>query len=213
MKLLRDETGLTISELLVVVALMSLLLGVVYFVMNAAGAMADGSIARAAASDESQMFVDRVGRELRQAQDPLAHTQLTPVGAFAEIGARRCVVYTDVSGDNRPEKVTYYESNGGMYRTVAVCTDAPMAATGYTHFASPGDPTKLVTELDPAWAGAVFTYYDSTNNAQTSAAKIPTISRVDVVMRAHAKSGSREVVAASSVTARLRSVLNSLGGS
>ncbi len=213
MKLFKDEAGLTIAELLVVCALMSIMLGVVYFVMNAVGTMADGSIARAAAADESQRFVDRAGRDLRQAQDPFAHTQLPLVGAFEQIGARGCVIYTDVDGDKVPDKVTYSVVDGAVYRTEALCTDAPMAAGGYTHFASPSEPQRMVSEVDPDWTGPIFTYYDTGNVARTGSSQIPNIARVDVEMRAYAKSGQREVVAPASVTARLRSVLNSLGGS
>lgn len=205
MRWLRDDKGLTIAELLVVVTLMSLMLGVVYFVMDAVGSMADGSIAHAAAADEAQLFVDRAGRELRQAMEPVEDA-----GGFSEIGARRCVFYSDITGDAVPERITYYVQNGAMYRTVATCSDT---VTPFDSFSAEGAPQKLISEIDADWNGAIFTYYDVSNVAQTNSSKIPTISRVDVEMRAYAKSGQREAVSTKTVTARLRSIQNSLGGS
>jgi len=166
--------------------------------------MTDGTIARAAAADQSQQFIDRVGRELRQAQEDVENE-----GAFAEIGPRRCVFYSDITGDAVPERITYYVSGGAVYRTEAVCSDT---VTPFTHFGAESAPRRIVSELDPAWSGAIFTYYNTSNVAQTSASAIPTISRVDLVIRAYAKSGEREAVSFSTVTARLRSVQNSLGG-
>lgn len=205
MKRFADDKGLTITELLVVVALLSMMLGVVYLVMLAVGQLTDGTVARAVAADEAQRFVDRVGKEIRQAQEYDEDD-----GAFAEIGARRIVFFSDVTGDAIPERVTYYVQNGALYRTEASTTATVMPFNSY---GSESAPQLIITQIDPAWNGAIFAYYNTSNAPVTSTAHMPSISRVDVSMRARAESRERHAVVPAAITARLRSVQNSLGGS
>lgn len=200
-ELLRKDEGLSVAELLVVLVLMSLVISLAYLILNAAGNLADRSIARAAASDQSQAFVDRAGRELREAQEAVEDA-----GAFKEIGARRVVFYSDASGNSVPERITYYISDGAVYRTVATCSDTVIP---FEHFGSDSAPQKLVDEVDPAWSGAIFTYYDEDNNITTNPAAV---ARVDVEIRSRAESGQREWVSTAAAIARIRSVHNSLGG-
>lgn len=193
------------TELLVVVSLMSLMLGVVYMVMLAVGQLTDGTVARAVAADEAQRFVDRVGKELRQAQE-----WDEDKGAFVEIGQRRIVFYSDVTGDAIPERVTYYVQSGALYRTQATTTKTVMP---FNNYGSESTPQLIISQVDPDWSGAIFSYYNVSNAAVTLSTQMASISRVDVAMRARAESRQRYAVVPAAITARLRSVQNSLGGS
>jgi hypothetical protein len=193
------------TELLVVVALMSMMLGVVYLVMLAVGQLSDGAVARAIAADEAQRFVDRIGRELRQAQE-----WDEDKGAFAEIAVRKIVFYTDTDADAIPERVTYYVQDGAVYRTQATTTKTVMP---FNTWGSDSTPEMIVSKIDPTWADALFTYYDTGNTAVSASAQMASISRVDVAIRVRAESRERYAVVPAAITARLRSVQNSLGGS
>lgn len=204
MRFFRDDRGLTLTELLVVVSLMSIVIGVAYFVLHAVTNMADGNIARAAASDQAQLFVDRAGRELRQAMEAEEGQ-----GAFVEISPRKIVFYSDVTNDTIPERITYFVENGSVYRTQATTSDT---ITPFKNFSGESAKVKLVDTVDPAWSDPIFTYWDETNTAVTNSAYKAAVARVDVVMRAQAKSGQRESVSHQTITARLRSVHNVVGG-
>lgn len=206
---LRDDKGLTVAELLVVAALMSLIIGLTYFVLNAVTSMADGSIARAAAADHSQLFVERIGRELRAAMEPEEK-----IPAFFKTDARELIFYTDIDGDTRPERVRYWydASAKAVFRQQATTTDS---ITPFRNFGSYSDPEKVVPALAPGWADPFFKYYNISNTAVSAGADQAgrlTIARVEVTMKAYVKSGQREAVSEATITARPRSILNSLGG-
>lgn len=206
---IRDDRGLTVAELLVVAALMSLIVGLTYFVLNSVTSLADGSIARAAAADHSQLFVERIGRELRAAMEP---EEKKP--AFAQNSRREVVFYTDTDGDTRPERVRYWydASTGSVYRQEAKTSDT---ITPFRNFGAYGTPEKVVPALAPGWSDPFFQYSDISNNTVSYDANETTrlgIARIEVTMQAYVKSGQREAVSVASVTARPRSILNSLGG-
>ncbi|MDY0088069.1 MAG: hypothetical protein RBS78_05935 [Coriobacteriia bacterium] len=206
---IRDDRGLTIAELMVVAALMSLIVGLTYFVLNSVTSMADGSIARAAAADHSQLFVERIGRELRAAMEP---EEKKP--AFAQNSRREIVFFTDVDGDTKPERVRYWydSSAGAVFRQEAKTTDA---ITPFRNFGSYSTPEKVIPALAPGWTEPFFEYYNISNSAvsfDANEAQRLTIARVEVTIQAHVTSGEREAVSVATVTARPRSILNSLGG-
>ena len=69
---LRDDSGLSLTELLVVSVLISVILAASYFLFGAASSMNNLAMARAIASDEAQRAVDQMSRDLRQAQENVA---------------------------------------------------------------------------------------------------------------------------------------------
>jgi prepilin-type N-terminal cleavage/methylation domain-containing protein len=204
MKIIRNDRGMTLTELLVVMSLMSIVVAATYMLMNSVGALADSNIARAAAGDEAQMFVDRLGRELRSAMEAEEGE-----GAFELIAARKTIFYTDTDSDAVPERVTYeVDADGTVYRKVALCEDAD-SLPPFESFGADSAPQKVISKVDPSWAGAIFDYRDI-NGAATAVPKA--VSLVNVEIHAHATSGGVSRTSMATLTARPRSVHNSLGG-
>ncbi|MEI8083690.1 MAG: prepilin-type N-terminal cleavage/methylation domain-containing protein, partial [Actinomycetes bacterium] len=63
----QDDRGLSLTELMVVVVLLGVIIGAAWSVMFAVEVMSDTLTARAVATDEAQVFLDTIGKELRQA--------------------------------------------------------------------------------------------------------------------------------------------------
>ena len=194
------------AELLVVATLMLIVIAAVYALMGAVTKLADDSIARADATDASQTFIDRVGRELREAQEA---TQ--DAGVFSAVGPRNATFYSDLNGDGIPERITYYVSGQSVYRKQASTTDITQP---FDTWGADSAPQLVLKTISPSWSGAIFTYFApaATTALATPSSSIPSISRVDVMVVASAVSGSTTVVSTSTVTARIRSVQNKVGG-
>jgi prepilin-type N-terminal cleavage/methylation domain-containing protein len=146
---LRDDSGLSLTELLVVSMLISVILAASYFLFGAAQSMNDMAMARASASDEAQAAIDLMSRELRQARENVADK-----GAFTLAGASDMKFYSDVDHDGRPDLVRYYVESGSLKRTVAPPTNYAVPFTNPT----PGTPTILVKTLGTS-SGPVFCYH------------------------------------------------------
>ncbi len=153
---MRDDTGFTLTELLVVTLLMGMVLGLVFLVMGAVSATADSLEARTIATDENRMAMDQITRELRQAQEIVEGD-----GVFLRAQPRQCAFYADVDHDGVPELVEYRVQGQTMYRSEA---RSEVAVPPYT-FGQPGADTVVAQSLSSGFTGNVFTYYDSEDPA------------------------------------------------
>jgi prepilin-type N-terminal cleavage/methylation domain-containing protein len=146
-----SDAGFTLTELLVVTMLMGMVLGLVFMVMGAVNAMADSLEARTVATDENRMVMDRVTRELRQAQE-IVEGQ----GVFLLALPRQCAFYADVDHDGVPELIEYRIVSNTLYRSE---TSSTVAVPPYAYGTPRSDV--VITSINEAWTGDVFTYYDS----------------------------------------------------
>lgn len=149
----RDE-GFTLSEMLVITALTSILLGASFLLLNAVTTMADEVQARTIAEDESRHLMDGLTRELRQAYEIEAGA-----GAFVDAQPRRCAFYSDVDRDGVPELVEYRVTGTTLYRSER---SADTSLPPYT-WGTPAHESIVVTSLDGGWNGNVFTYWDNSD--------------------------------------------------
>lgn len=150
------DAGFTLTELLVVTMLMGMVLGLVFMVLGAVNSMADGLEARTIATDENRMVMDRVTRELRQAQEIVEGD-----GVFLRAQPRQCAFYADVDHDGVPELIEYRVQGNTLYRSETASVDS---VPPYTY----GTPTSdvVITSIDGGWSGNVFTYFDNQQPAQ-----------------------------------------------
>ena len=98
------------------------------------------AMARSIASDQAQLAVDQMSRDLRQAQENVAEK-----GVFVTAEANQMRFTADLDHDTKPELVRYYVSGGSLLRTVALPT-AGQTTPPFT-FQAPGTPRVLVEEL------------------------------------------------------------------
>jgi len=149
-----DDEGFSLTELMVVAGLMVFVLGTAFTAFTTVGQMSDRMQAREQAASQSAVALDRVSRELRQAE---AVTQANGTSApLKQSSPDKVTFYADLNKNNLPVRVTYYVSGGYLWRTEAHTTT--YGGNDNTYGAE-STPVKIVP-LDPSWT-TVFTYYDS----------------------------------------------------
>ena len=157
-----DDRGLSLTELMVVAMLLGFILAAAWSVMFAVNATTNSLSARAVATDESQLFLDNIARELRQADNlkslgATGTTNADAQGAFSEIATRSATFYVDLYHDGRAKKVRYYVSGNSLYRQ-EWASNAPYTYP-YTWASTPTSTKVVIKSIDPAWTGSIFTYY------------------------------------------------------
>jgi type II secretory pathway component PulJ len=177
----KDDSGLSLTELLVVAMLLGFILAAAWSVMYAVNALSSSLAARAVAADESQVFLDNIGRELREADSLKSFAAMDPTGAgaFSEIATRSTTFYVDIYHDGTPEKIQYTVSNGSLYRYQWAPT------TNVYPYTWPTTPTKssvVIKNIDPSWNGSIFTYYTNDNLPPTQITDISKVASVTAVM-------------------------------
>jgi|GEM_PF-2694432 len=215
MRILRDDTGLSLTELMVVSVLMSVIIATVYMLFGAASAITDTSSARAIAGDEAQHAVDKMTMDLRQAQE-----NEDGKGAFTISLENKVQFFVDLTHDARPEKVTYYITGTNLYRTVASPTNNVPPFT----FGAAGAPQLMVAGIDPA-GGSLFCYHGVIADSGATCANghkhgfnvitsndpystEPKIAMVGINLVNKQSSGGRTVTVYSNALARARALQN-----
>jgi len=218
MRSLRDDSGLSLTELLVVSVLISVILAGTYFMLSAATSMTDLAMARASAADEAQAAIDLIAREVRQAQED---DEDPAPGVFWLAGASDMKITSDTDHDTRPELIRYYVEDGALKRTVALPTNTEMPFT----YGTPGAPRILVRELGTS-AGPVFCYHDKESDVTALCGTVdhkfnvvatgsphtttPKIVMVGIKIDAVGNSGDKTVTVISRALVRMRTIENAV---
>jgi type II secretory pathway component PulJ len=194
----RADEGFSLTELLVVAGLLAFILGTAYLALTTVTRMSDGVQAREQATTEATLGLERVVREMRQAR-----ALSTGTNAFKTTSPDRAVFYVDLDHLGSPERVTYYVSNGALYRmqaqsAVTLPTDADYGADS---------APKLVARLVPGWT-AVFAYYDGGSGTYSSFTS-PTVVTTPLgttAVQVWVKSSAR--IGATTMTGQAKSLVN-----
>lgn len=207
----RDDSGFSLTELLVVSVMLGFILAGAWSILYATSAMSNSLSARAVATDESQTFLDTIGRELREADSLTAlgaATASTPQGAFSEISPRAVTFYVDLYHNGKAQKVRYYISGVSLYRQEWASTN-----NAYP-FAWASTPTKtgvVIKSIDPAWSGPIFTYYTNDNlppTQITDVANVASVTAVTIEVKNLQEWGNRSASFGASSTVRVRAIGN-----
>jgi prepilin-type N-terminal cleavage/methylation domain-containing protein len=68
-RIVREQEGVTLTELLIVISLLSVVVIAAYLLFDAVSGMADLVEAKSRATDQTKLAMERIIRELRQAQE------------------------------------------------------------------------------------------------------------------------------------------------
>jgi len=219
-----DDAGLTVTELLVVVTLMGFILAAAWAVVNVSNVISNKTTAKTVAANEAQVFLDRVGLELRCAAgqfdivgaynmpdtytsaypETSACAERSPLVANWSSNGRALTFYTDLNQDGRPERVKYYVSGSSLLRVQAsaVATN-PLPCT----FGADSTPRVVIQTIDPAWSGRIFTPLTGDNIPPTpvsDSSKPGLATAVTVQIRNRQSWGDQQVIYDASTTARIR---------
>lgn len=212
---LRDDTGMSLTELLVVTVLMGVILATSYMLLNTATVMADQSEARAIAADEAQQTIERMTREIKQAQEVKDGK-----GALCSTQPDSIQLYMDENMDGSPEKIRYYRSGTTIFRQLAPVTSAlPLTHGAY------GTPEVVLEDLSPT-QGNVFCYHSTAPDTAVTCANgskhgyevvpnstdpensPPVVSMVGIDLRNQHSTGQQTATVVTSVIVRIRAVEN-----
>lgn len=196
---------MTLTELLVATALLTIVLSSAYVLLQASTGMADRTEAHAIASDETRQALDRISQEVRQAAALPGRT-----AAFAEVGTGTVTFYVDEDHDGQFERVTYRRDGARLLRTVT----EPIFVDGDYTFGTAGAPQVLVRGLAPDWNEPIFTVMLRPSVGATPTAVTPSqiasASAIVVHLRNTAKVGRSTAVVDSSTWVKIRAVENTV---
>jgi Tfp pilus assembly protein PilV len=218
MRHLHDDSGLSLTELLISCVLMGFIITISYMLLNTFSTSSDTSQAQSAASSPAQLAVDSISRNLMQAQPNDANDAS---GTFSVAQPSYAQFFVDINHDGKPDRVTYYVSGQVLYEVTA---SAVGSAAPYS-FGSTSSPVPVLANL-AATSTPVFTYYSSvvatgaagpsgyafqtvsTANPQLYATKI---SLVGVTLVNWATVGSKTATVTTTEMVRIRSVNSGVG--
>jgi prepilin-type N-terminal cleavage/methylation domain-containing protein len=145
LKILNNEKGLTLVELLIVLALLGIVLGGIYQYFHYGYNSWMRSSAEAEQVQEARLAVIRMDREVREAQQGKENTPPVECVSKTEIN-----IFTDTNGDGRPELVCYQLEGGNLRRSVV----SPQGdAFPYTY----GTPDQWETVVSRVESDNIFT--------------------------------------------------------
>ncbi len=222
MKTWRDDSGLTLTELLVVCSLLGVILAAMFALSSAAQAITNISSARTTAATEAQLAVEQFTRDIRQAQqnpDPTPGATQDK-GAFTIATGTKVQFYADVDHNRKPDLVTWEVVGSELRRSVTPPTNANYQFT----YGTVAAPRRIVKKL--ATTTGVFCYHTNTVDSAatcpngekhgftivsytTDPLNTPTkICLVGINVANSAASGDQTVTVTTSAIAKIRSVAN-----
>jgi len=204
----RDD-GLSLAELLIATALMSIIVGTTYLVLTTGQGIANHTESRVIVTDEVRLGLDRMATELRQAEE-LVDADGSGTGVFATAEARRAVFFADVDRDGSPERISYFVDGTTIRRSVAEPATTPVDRT--TAWQTDSTPAPILEGLSPSWTGAIFTYRGVGSPAPvlTAASSIPDMSTVQLHVVAEARAGDITSTADETLWVKIRAVQNTI---
>ena len=178
-----SDAGFSLVELMVVTSLLGVVLGAAYMVIGTVTKISDQIMARESAQSSGQLAVERMTREIRQAQ--LVQSSSTGQNVYFKqaITGTSIIFFADVDHNGWLDKVTYSVVGGKLIRTVAN-SNRQLAPTSPDNFGSDSAPQTLAT-VDPSNT-TIFTPEDA--NGQPTAAQAKTTA-IQVTLSTIAKSG------------------------
>ncbi|HEY5482836.1 MAG TPA: prepilin-type N-terminal cleavage/methylation domain-containing protein [Propionibacteriaceae bacterium] len=209
---MRDDSGFSLTEMVVVVVLLGVVLAAAWTVMSAVSSMSNSLSARATATAESDSFISAAGTELRQAASlkAIAGTDTANAdaqAAFYDIGPRQIGFYADIERDGRPERVAYYVSGTSLMRQQA---DATNGTYPYSWAAS-STAQAVVQVIDASWTGPIFLYYTNDDwppTQITAVSQVASITAVTIQMRNQKAWADQAASYGASDTVRVRAIGN-----
>jgi type II secretory pathway component PulJ len=202
----RDE-GVTLPELVIVISLLTVVTFTAYLLFDAVSGMTDTVEARTTAADEARLVLDRVTREVRQAQEISAEAGAFPIGGA---GPRDIQFYSDVNHDGAPELVRYWVVGRALKRSVA---QPSLSVPPFAPYGTASQETTVARLLDATLAssGAVFEYYDRQDPpVQVASGQVHLVSAVRIHIIDGATVNRRTAYVDVETWVKVRSVNNSI---
>jgi type II secretory pathway component PulJ len=162
---------------------MGIILAAAYMVIGSVTTISDQIMARENAQSTGQLAVERMTREIRQAQKVQDSATGVDVYFGADPTPTSLIFYGDIDHNGWLERVTYKVTGGQLTRQIATATKQLAPTNG--DFSADG-PAQVLAKVDPSLT-TVFTPQDATSKPTAVKANM---TAMQVTMRTVAKSGN-----------------------
>lgn len=191
---LRDESGLTMMELVVVMPMLTVLLGGLVFLLTTTMHWNARTQEQSALQTEARATVATFVADLRQAY----------LGNGPPIASGTATAITFYSPDKQPSfhlrQISYRLAGGTLQRSTATSTNAYPTGPPWTFAAA----TPWATQVGSVTNAAVFTYYDGTGAVMSPPIDVSQVRRVAISLTV-TTGGSRAAVSTFADSATVRS--------
>ena len=194
-QLKRSDEGVTLIEMVVVIAILSGVLAMVMTVIIAAQKNVNGNSARLDQIQQGKVAMESMSKTLRTAVRP-SQLNATCTGcdqaAFLQGNARSVQFYANINNPANilgPSRVSYTVSNSGVL-TETLQAPNPHAATDYNYqYCTPGPGCTVISRVLARGVSlnkTMFTYYDASNNTFSTlplaSADLPRVDSIDIIV-------------------------------
>ena len=194
-QLKRSDEGVTLIEMVVVIAILSGVLAMVMTVIIAAQKNVNGSSARLDQIQQGKVAMESMSKTLRTAVRP-SQLNATCIGcdqaAFLQGNARSVQFYANINNPANivgPSRVSYTVSNSGVL-TETLQAPNVHSATDYNYqYCTPGPGctvTSRVLARGVSLSKTMFTYYDASNNTFSTlplaSTDLPRVDSIDIIV-------------------------------
>ena len=191
----RSDEGVTLIEMVVVIAILSGVLAMVVTVIIAAQKNVNGNSARLDQIQQGKVAMESMSKTLRTAVRP-SQLNATCTGcdqaAFLQGNARSVQFYANINNPANilgPSRVSYTVDNSGVLTETLQAPNAH-AATDYNYqYCTPGPGctvTSRVLARGVSLNQNMFTYYDASNNTFSTlplaSADLPRVDSIDIIV-------------------------------
>ena len=181
------DEGFSFVEVMIVTMMLGMILAAAYMAVGMVSTVTDGIIARGSAQDSGQLALEKMSREVRQAQT-VTDAGTGKTWRMAAASATSISFWADIDHNGILERVTYTLTGGQLTRTTASATKT---------YPSPSDfgvdtSATVLTQVDPALT-TMFVLKNSSNATTTDISDSPVtaVTAVQMAMRSVVKSGAQ----------------------
>jgi prepilin-type N-terminal cleavage/methylation domain-containing protein len=194
-QLKRSDEGVTLIEMVVVIAILSGVLAMVMTVIIAAQKNVNGNSARLDQIQQGKVAMESMSKTLRTAVRP-SQLNATCIGcdqaSFLQGNARSVQFYANIYNPANilgPSRVSYTVDNAGVL-TETLQAPNPHAATDYNYqYCTPGPGCTVISRVlarGVSLSKTMFTYYDASNNTFSTlplaSTDIPRVDSIDIIV-------------------------------
>jgi prepilin-type N-terminal cleavage/methylation domain-containing protein len=194
-QLKRSDEGVTLIEMVVVIAILSGVLAMVMTVIIAAQKNVNGNSARLDQIQQGKVAMESMSKTLRTAVRP-SQLNATCTGcdqaAFLQGNARSVQFYANINNPANilgPSRVSYTVDNAGVL-TETLQAPNPHAATDYNYqYCTPGPGCTVISRVlarGVSLSKTMFTYYDASNNTFSTlplaSTDLPRVDSIDIIV-------------------------------
>ena len=192
----RSDEGVTLIEMVVVIAILSGVLAMVMTVIIAAQKNVNGNSARLDQIQQGKVAMESMSKTLRTAVRP-SQLNATCTGcdqaAFLQGNARSVQFYANINNPANilgPSRVSYTVDNSGVLTETLQAPNAHSATDYNYQYCTPGPGctvTSRVLARGVSLNQNMFTYYDASNNTFTTlplaSADLPRVDSIDIIVK------------------------------